>query len=325
MFGADPLRISLMITAEPLKDADFSPDLAKTLGDALQRFYTKAEAIVAQGKGSSDDLKDIDKWMLSKLQGHISEGKEAMTELKVRKTIHAALYNLNGDFDWYRKRVAKERDTPEREAAVKFVEWTVLDTQVRMLTPFTPHLCEEVWELMGGEGFIAFANWPKINKDYVSKEAEIIENVVQTSLEDVQKITRVTGIDPEKVYFYTADGWKWKVYMNALNLAKKGDLNVGTLIRESLKDAEMKARAKILPAYARGLVDDVIKLPEEDREMRIRMGQLNESGILQDALSYIEAEYKAEVIIAAESDPWIEDPAKRAGRSKPYRPAIYVA
>jgi leucyl-tRNA synthetase len=32
MFGVDPLRLSLMITAEPLKDADFSPDLAKNMG-----------------------------------------------------------------------------------------------------------------------------------------------------------------------------------------------------------------------------------------------------------------------------------------------------
>ncbi len=325
MFGADPLRISLMITAEPLKDADFSPDLAKTLGDALQRFYTKAEGIVKQGKGSPDDLKDIDRWMLSKLQGHIAEANEAMVELKVRKTVHAALYNLNGDFDWYRKRVSKDRDTPERAEAVKYVEWSVLDTQVRMLTPFTPHLSEEVWELMGGEGFIAFADWPKINEDYVSKESEIIENVIVTSLEDVQKITKVTGIEPEKVYFYTADGWKWKVYMKALKLAQKGELDVGSLIRASLKDEEMKARSKDVPGYARGLVDDIIKLPEADRAMRIKMGQLNEVGILQDALSFIEGEYKAEVIIAAESDPWIEDPAKRAGRSKPYRPAIYVA
>ena len=141
----------------------------------------------------------------------------------------------------------------------------------------------------------------------------------------MQKITKVTGIEPEKVYFYAADGWKWKVYMKALKLAQKGELDVGTLIRSSLKDEEMKARAKILPAYARGLVDDIIKLPETDRAMRIKMGQLNEVGILQDSLSFIEGEYKAEVVITAESDPWIEDPAKRAGRSKPYRPAIYVA
>ncbi len=325
MFGADPLRISLMITAEPLKDADFSPDLAKTLGDSLQKFYTKAENIVEQGKGKLGELKDIDRWMLSKLQDHIADADEAMKELKVRKTIHAALYNLNGDLAWYRKRVARERNNSERSDTIKYVEWKVLETQVKMLTPFTPHLSEEIWEMMDGEGFIAFADWPKVEEEYVSKDSEIIENMIQTSLEDVKKITKVTGIDPEKVYFYTADGWKWKIYMKALKLAMNGQLDVGTLIRESFKDEEMKVRSKLVPRYARKLVEDIIKLPADDREMRIKMGHLNEMGILQDAMSFMENECKAEVIIAVESDPWIEDPAKRAGRSKPYKPAIYVA
>jgi leucyl-tRNA synthetase len=325
MFGADPLRISLMVTAEPLKDADFSPDLARTMGDALDRYFRRAKEVISAGKGDPEGLKDIDRWMLSKLQGHIADANEAMVELKVRKTIHAALYNLNVDMDWYRKRIARSMDDPERVEAIKHVEWTVLDTQVRMLTPFTPHLSEEVWEMMGGEGFIAFADWPQVDESMVSKESESIEAIIQTCMEDVQKITKVTGINPGKVYFYTADGWKWKVYMNAMRLAEKGELNVGTLIRTSLKDDEMKVRSKQVATFARQLVDDTIRLPERDLKMRIKMGQLNEVGILQDAMSFIGGEFSAEVIIAAESDPWIEDPANRAGRSKPYRPAIYVA
>ena len=325
MFGADPLRISLMITAEPLKDADFSPDLAKNMGDNLEKFYKRAQEIIAQGKGSNKNLKPIDKWMLSKLQGQIAEANEAMEELKVRKTIHAALYNLNGDMDWYQKRVARYLDVPERAEAIKYVEWQVLDTQVRMLTPFTPHFCEEIWEMMGGEGFVAFANWPEIDDVLADKESEAIEEIIQTSMEDVQKITRVTGITPEKIHFYTADGWKWKIYMTALTMAKEGKLDIGSLIRESFKDDEMKTRTKEVPAFARQIMDDIIRLPSDSVELRLRMGQLNEVGILQDALNFIQGETGAEVSIGAESDPWIEDPAKRANRSKPYRPAIYVA
>jgi leucyl-tRNA synthetase len=325
MFGADPLRLSLMITAEPLKDADFSPDLARNMGDNLEKFYKRAERIISQGIGSPDNLKAIDKWMLSKLQGHISEANEAMEELKVRKTIHAALYNLNGDMDWYHKRVVRYLDDPIRVEAIKYVEWHVLETQVKMLAPFTPHLCEEIWEMMGGSGFVAFANWPTVDTTLVDKDSEEIEEIIQTSLEDVQKIVRVTRITPEKIHFFTADGWKWKIYMKALGLAKIGKLNIGTLIRESFKDEEMKARSKQVPAFARQIVDDVIKLPERNLNLRLKMGQLNEVGILQDAVNFIMGETCAEVFIGAESDPWIEDPAKRAGRSKPYRPAIYVA
>jgi len=323
-FGADPLRLSLMITAEPLKDADFSPDLAKNMGDNLERFHQRAVKIIDQGRGSPDNLHDIDRWMLSRLQSYIAEADEALKELKVRKTIHAAMYNLNQDMDWYQKRVARQLDALERAEAIRYVEWRVLDTQVRMMTPFTPHLCEEIWENMGGEGFVAFAGWPRVDASYVSQESEVLEGMIQTSMEDVQKITRVTGISPSKIHFYTADGWKWKIYLKALDLARRDQLDVGTLIREAFKDAEMKARSKAVPGYARQIVDDVIRLPDDEVELRLKMGQLNEVNVLLDAVSFIEGEHGCEVAVSAESDPWTEDPAKRAHRAKPYRPAIYV-
>ncbi|MCW4050012.1 MAG: leucine--tRNA ligase, partial [Candidatus Bathyarchaeota archaeon] len=324
MFGSDPLRLSLMITAEPLKDADFSPDLAKNMRDNLEKFYARATEIIKQGKGSPENLADIDKWMLSRVQSYIAEANNAMKELKVRRTIHSALYNMNTDIEWYQKRVAKYRDQPERKETIKYVEWKVLDTQVKMLTPFTPHFCEELWEMMGGEGFVAFADWPQVDASMVNSESEEIEQVIKTSIEDVQKITRVTGITPRKVHFYTADGWKWKIYLKALELAKADKLDVGTLIREAFKDAEMKARSKEVPRYARQIVEDVIKLPEQNMKLRLKMSQLNEVNVLQDALNFLEGEFGCEVAIAGESDPWIEDPAKRANRAKPYRPAIYV-
>jgi leucyl-tRNA synthetase len=324
LFGADPLRLSLMITAEPLKDADFSADLARNIRDNLEKFYTHTQEIIAQGKGSAENLHDIDRWMLSRLQGYIAEAAEAMQELKVRKTIHAAFYNLNQDLDWYQKRVGRYRDRGDRAPAIKHVEWRVLETQVKMLTPFTPHLCEEIWEQMGGEGFIAFSDWPEVEEELVQRDSEEIEKIVQGMIEDVQKIAKVTGITPEKIHFYTSDGWKWKIYLRALELAMEKRLDVGTLIRDAFKDEEMKARNKLVPGFARVIVDDVIKLSNDELELRHKMGHLNEVSILQDSERFIEGEFGCEVSIAVESDPWIEDPASRANRAKPYRPAIYV-
>jgi leucyl-tRNA synthetase len=51
---------------------------------------------------------------------------------------------------------------------------------------------------------------------------------------------------------------------------------------------------------------------------------VNESTILQNAEKFFKSEFNAEIHIGAESDPWVEDPADRAKRARPYRPAIYV-
>ncbi|MGM0804731.1 MAG: leucine--tRNA ligase [Bacillota bacterium] len=44
---------------------------------------------------------------------------------------------------------------------------------VKMLSPIAPHICEELWELLGGEGSIAYASWP------VWDEAQLVENEVE--------------------------------------------------------------------------------------------------------------------------------------------------
>lgn len=324
-FGADPLRISLMITAEPLKDADFSPELAKSMVGLLEGFNARAQRIIGEKEEGEYELQEIDLWMLSRLQSHISDANEAMHELKVRKTIHAATYDLDGDLDWYLKRVAFDREHQERKRAISHVEWTVLDAQVRMLAPFTPHMCEEIWEQMGNEGFVASAPWPEVDGALIREDAEELETIVKTCAEDVANITKVTGIKPSTIHFYTADNWKWKMLEKAMEMQTKGNVDIGTMIRESFKDEEMRTKQKEVPAYARTLVDDVKKMPERTLKLRREMGHVNETTLIQDAERFLKAEFGCDVTVSGESDPWIEDPAKRASRAKPYRPAIYVA
>jgi leucyl-tRNA synthetase len=324
-FGADPLRLSLMITAEPLKDADFSPDLAKSMMGLLEGLYSRAERIVSERAEGECELHEIDLWMLSRLQSHIADANEAMHELKVRKTIHAATYDIEGDMAWYLKRVANDRSHEARRKAISHVEWAVLDAQVRMLAPFTPHLCEEIWEMMGGEGFAAFAAWPEVDEKAVRADAEELESVVKTCVEDVANIVKVTTIKPSTIHFYTADNWKWKMLEMAMEMQARGKVDIGTLIKDSFRDEEMRAKQKEVPAYARVLVDEVKKLPEATLKLRRGMGHVNETSLIQDAERFLRAEFGCDVTVSGESDPWIVDPAKRAGRAKPYRPAIYVA
>jgi leucyl-tRNA synthetase len=280
--------------------------------------------IIKQGKGDSRNLLEIDKWMLSRLQTYIKEANTAMKELRVRKAIHAALYDLNQDLDWYLRRISKDREKNERTESIKYIEWSILDTQIRLLTPFTPHLCEEIWEAMNGKGFIAFADWPEVNINLIRLESEELERIIQNSVEDIKNIIKVTGITPKKIHFYTADGWKWKIYLQALELSKKENLNVGTLIKNAFRDDEMKVRSKLVPRFARGVVEDVIKLPDNILEQRLKLKHINEVNVLQDSIDFLEKEFNCDISVSMESDPWINDPAKRAYRSKPYKPALFV-
>ena len=324
-FGADPLRLSLMAAAEILKDGDFSPALAKSTAEGLERFYQSAIEITEKGEEhEGGSLEEIDRWMLSRLQGYVWEATAAMEEMMVRRAVHAAFYNLNQDLQWYLRRVAGERNDKKREGNIQWVLHRVLDAQVRMLAPFTPHLCEEVWEKMGNEGFVSLASWPEFRVEEVRPNMEEMESVVSGCLEDVSNILKVTGIKAGRVYFYTAAEWKWKVYQNALALSKAGSLEVGTLIRDSLKDEELKKMPEAVAAFARETLEDVRKLPEENLGRRLSMGQIDELELLRKAGSFFEKEVGAQVSVQREGGSAVHDPEGRARRAKPYRPAIYI-
>ena len=48
----------------------------------------------------------------------------------------------------------------------------VAKTLVRLLMPFAPHLAEEIWEFLGGEGLVSLASWPKYDKKQSSFRRE---------------------------------------------------------------------------------------------------------------------------------------------------------
>ena len=325
MFGADPLRLSLMAAAEILKDGDFSPALAKSTAEGLERFYQGAMEVAKRGHGKrGGSLEKIDQWMLSRLQSQVWEATGAMEELMVRRAIHALFYNLNQDLQWYLRRVAGERNNKRRERTIQWVLSRVLDTQVKMLAPFTPHLCEEIWETMGNKVFVSLAAWPEFRVEEVLTDVEELESMINGCLEDVSNILKVTGIKAGKVYFYTAADWKWKIYQKALTLSKAGSLDVGTLIRESLKDEDLKKMPEAVATFAREIAEDVRKLPEESLGKRLTLGTFNELELLTKAAPFFEAELATQVSVQNEGDPAIHAPEGRARRAKPYKPAIYI-
>lgn len=40
---------------------------------------------------------------------------------------------------------------------------SVLKTLAQLMMPFAPHLAEEIWEKLGGEGFVSISTWPQFN------------------------------------------------------------------------------------------------------------------------------------------------------------------
>ena len=43
----------------------------------------------------------------------------------------------------------------------------LMKTLVVLIAPFAPHIAEELWEQLGGEGSVCDAQWPEWNEQYL--------------------------------------------------------------------------------------------------------------------------------------------------------------
>jgi leucyl-tRNA synthetase len=50
-------------------------------------------------------------------------------------------------------------------------------TFVKLISPFAPHIAEEIWESLGGEGFCSLAKWPEYD------ESKTIDSTVEVALQ----------------------------------------------------------------------------------------------------------------------------------------------
>src|SRR5690242_6637567 len=107
-FGADPLRIGTIATAELNQDTDFSETLASTLQDRLVSLISQSRKLgrVASRKTAYSSL---DRWMLSRLNSAVQTATEAMERLRVREVVNIVLYHLDNDAAWYQRRLGPKK------------------------------------------------------------------------------------------------------------------------------------------------------------------------------------------------------------------------
>ncbi|MBQ9026123.1 MAG: leucine--tRNA ligase [Methanobrevibacter sp.] len=314
-YTADVVRLFLMASAEPWQDFDWREK--EVLGtkrrlEWFKEFAGKVEEI----KGSALDLSNIEKveltrtidlWMLSQLNQHIKASTEALEVFQTRKALQEALFLLKKDIDHYLYRVNHLLD--KKDPAVIYVLSTVLESWIRLLAPFTPHTCEELWSTYGGQGFVSVAEWPEADESLISLEIEKSEELVQNLIKDINHIKQMVGDDTEKVHIYLAPDWKWDLYKIADEVGKP---DIGQIMGRAIK-ANIYDNKKEIADVAKKIGREITKTKY--------VGKIDESQIIDDALEYISNEVSSEVIVHTDDS---YDPQNKAKNAMPYKPAILI-
>ncbi len=314
-YSADVVRLFLMASAEPWQDFDWREK--EVLGTKRRlEWFKEFAGKVQEIKGSELDLSNIeeveltrtiDLWMLSQLNQHIKTSTEALEVFQTRKALQESLFLLKKDIDHYLYRVNHLLD--KKDPAVIYVLSTVVESWIRLLAPFTPHTCEELWSNYGGEGFVSVAEWPEADESLISLEIEKSEELVQNLIKDINQIKNMVGEDAEKVHIYLAPDWKWDLYKIANEVGKP---DIGQIMGRAI-GANIYEDKKEIAAVAKKVGREMTKTKY--------VGKINEAQIIDDALEYISNEVSSEIIVHTDDS---YDPQNKAKNAMPYKPAILI-
>ena len=167
-YGADTTRLFILFAAPPDKGLEWSDQGVEGTHRFLQRtwnfFFASKEIITQQGKvdASSISLADEDSEKLYvKLNQTIKKVTGDIEERFHLNTAIAALMEFFNDFSAARE--VLEKNNPG------FIAFA-FQVLIKLLSPFTPHFCSELWQQCGNVSLLEEEPWPGYDPTYVKEQ-----------------------------------------------------------------------------------------------------------------------------------------------------------
>jgi len=172
-YGADTGRLYTLFAAPPEKDLEWSEESIEGAWRFINRVFRLVDRHAAALRGVKSSF--------------AMSGVTAQEKALLRRT-HQALRRVTQDFEsrWhFNSAIAlimdlyNESHAPLEQGVRPEIAKHVLEMLTLMLAPMTPHLAEELWEMLGHDGGLSATSWPAFDPELAQDEE--VEIVVQVN------------------------------------------------------------------------------------------------------------------------------------------------
>jgi leucyl-tRNA synthetase len=182
-YSADSLRLTLMSLAAPDNDSNWNENGMESMFRWTKKVF-EIIFIIKKGKSS--------KRLESKINKTIKEISEDVEGFRY----NIAIIKLRQLFEVIESEMEEGKEISKND----------LESFVKLLSVFCPHIAEELWEKILGKGFVSLAEWPEFDEKKIDVKMEEAEKSAEKTVEDVLNILRIIkekqGKEAEKVYLY---------------------------------------------------------------------------------------------------------------------------
>ena len=171
-YGADTVRLFMMFAAPPEQSLEWSDAGVQGAFRFLKRFWAAVHEHAAAGDTETLDvakLNDEQKQLRRKTHQTIAKVSDDIGRRYTFNTAIAAsmeLLNAVTRFD-------------DSSAEGRSVVRESLEAVILVLSPIVPHICHELWHVLGHEGGLVDERWPEVDESALSQD--LIEMVVQVN------------------------------------------------------------------------------------------------------------------------------------------------
>ena len=172
-YGTDTFRVSLMFMGDYLEGGDFRDVVVRAMRAFLDRVWGNIPTEnLSEGKPKDPETRY---WLHRTIK--------AVTEDIRRFSYNTALARLMELMNHITKTEVKNR--------------LVSEAFLKMLSPFAPHLCEEMWEKLGHATSICRETWPSFIEEYTIRQ--MVEYVVQINGKVRARIDMPIDLNEEEI------------------------------------------------------------------------------------------------------------------------------
>jgi len=191
-YGADAVRLYTLFIGPPEKDAEWNDQGIEGASRFLRRLWRRV----------CDNMNSLQQ--AEGLQAVVGEmkGKERDLYRKLHETVDRVTSDMEGDFH-FNSAIAQIMEltnaiddcgvAPDSSDQQKAVYRSAVEATVKLLSPFAPHIAEELWQELGHENSILTAEWPTVDERALSRDE--VEIVIQVNGKVRGRIKVPTGID----------------------------------------------------------------------------------------------------------------------------------
>jgi len=256
-YGIDTARMFLVSIANPDKDINWSDE------------------------GVEGSLRFV-----NKVVTYFSNIKFGISSKRVQHKVNLAIKEITEDIENLRYNIAVIKIRELFESFETEIAKEDAESFIKLLSPFCPHIAEELWSKIGNKNYCSLQSWPIANPKKVNHELDVINDFISNTIRDVNNIKKLVKTKPKKVTISVAENWKYAT-IEKIKREMEKDYNISRIIKEVILKEHSKEISKMVPSFTK----NPTKLP------KVVLSQEKEFKALKDNLAKLKEEFNLDIEI----------------------------